>query len=519
VVHANCSALAKNGFLDAPALMMRPTFTRSVLQRSNGGASARLMRAASSSTTLKGVNSRLVRGRQIHADGRVEDKEASSRELIDTFGLLPRDLRLLATRGSNLAVRPNYFLFRFPPLAGVVSSESVLLVDNFHTDQDQDSLSAGGQPNADSSATLVQLASGVLERVILRALERTDINTIPFEQRVLEVVLREDLVRKLETFTVISQQVTLALDVRSYDRPANRADLTSAFTSALGADRHSREREHALYRLLTLSESLDSLQVQVRRSEACLDAIMRSDEDMAMLYLSHRRSVGIGRALDKHEEVEMLLEGYGTQLIDLDDRIVALQSRVKANQTLEDLKLRNERNRIMRVELLVSFSGISLTFATVVVGLFGMNLHSGIEEVHGLLWPVAGGSVVASFAIYSSLRGAVSRYYELQRTYMQQRDHLQRALRSLDVAYYALRQTGALSVGHSAAGTPGLTQGHAIGTVSEEALAYAVQATATRGQVDAHSFKEALTLFDVNSDGNLSVDEMKATRSRLGNHD
>ena len=215
----------------------------------------------------------------------------------------------------------------------------------------------------------------------------------------------------------------------------------------------------------------------------------------------------------------MLLEGYGTQLMDLDDRIVALQSRVKANQTLEDLKLRNERNRIMRVELLVSFSGISLTFATVVVGLFGMNLHSGIEEVHGLLWPVAGGSVVASFAIYSSLRGAVSRYYQLQRTYMHQRDHLQRALRSLDVAYYALRQTGAFSVGRSAAGTPGHAQGHAIGTVSEEALAYAVQATATRGQVDAHAFKEALTLFDVNSDGNLSVDEMKATRSRLGNHD
>ena len=227
-----------------------------------------MLSASSSTTTLKGVSSRLVRGRQIHADGRVEDKEASSRELIDTFGLLPRDLRLLATRGSTLAVRQNYFLFRFPPLAGVVSSESVLLVDNFHTDnQDQDSLSAGGQSNADSSATLVQLASGVLERVILRALERTDINAIPFEQRVLEVVLREDLVRKLETFTVISQQVTLALDVRSYDRPANRADLTSAFTSALGADRHSREREHALYRLLTLSESLDSLQVQVRRKE------------------------------------------------------------------------------------------------------------------------------------------------------------------------------------------------------------------------------------------------------------
>ena len=72
---------------------------------------------------------------------------------------------------------------------------------------------------------------------------------------------------------------------------------------ALGADKHAEAREHSLYRLITVSESLQSLHVEVRRAEACLNAFVRNNEDMAALYLSHRRSEGVGRATEDHQEV------------------------------------------------------------------------------------------------------------------------------------------------------------------------------------------------------------------------
>ena len=93
----------------------------------------------------------------------------------------------------------------------------------------------------------------------------------------------------------------------------------------------------------------------------------------------------------------------------------------QAHRSLEELKLRNERNRIMRLEVLLQMGSLSLALAAVSGGFFGarpcccarparrqstprrgphtllgMNLHSGVEEVPHLLWLVAGGTAGAS---------------------------------------------------------------------------------------------------------------------------
>ena len=49
-------------------------------------------------------------------------------EMVSKFKILPRDLRLLKTRGANIAVRPDYFLFRLPPFTGCVRRDSCLLL-------------------------------------------------------------------------------------------------------------------------------------------------------------------------------------------------------------------------------------------------------------------------------------------------------------------------------------------------------------------------------------------------------
>ena len=259
---------------------------------------------------------RVVRGRRVRHDGTIEPFSASSRTLIESEGILPRDMRLLATRGANLAVRPGYYLFRFPPFTGIVKSEAALLIDDNGGDD------GGG---AGYTKEVVQLAADVLEDVLLEGISRARADparAAPFEHRALDAVLREDLVRKQERFSRLSQQTTLALAVRDRDlerlrerkgsrslRRASSPRKRSLGLLALGADSHAEEREQALYRLITLTQSLEELQVDVRRSEAVLEALTRSDEDMAALYLSHREAQGVGRAVSEHHEVEILLEG------------------------------------------------------------------------------------------------------------------------------------------------------------------------------------------------------------------
>jgi hypothetical protein len=114
---------------------------------------------------------------------------------------MPRDLRLLATRNINLAVRQQYFLFRFPPFTGIVTSDHVVLIS------DNGGVDASGTRHSRSFASL---AAQVLEGEITRAVHRPsgsgDVagflydgllqSPLPFELRVLDAVLREDLQRK-----------------------------------------------------------------------------------------------------------------------------------------------------------------------------------------------------------------------------------------------------------------------------------------------------------------------------------
>ena len=120
--------------------------------------------------------------RQVYADGRVEQHIMRPLEMVSAFKILPRDLRLLKTRGANIAVRPDYFLFRLPPFTGCVRRDSCLLLTD-----------------GPSAATDV-LQDSLLSQIKLPT-EEDQLQTTPFELRVLETALREDLLSKQERFT------------------------------------------------------------------------------------------------------------------------------------------------------------------------------------------------------------------------------------------------------------------------------------------------------------------------------
>ena len=126
--------------------------------------------------------SRPMQVRQVYADGGVEQHIMRPLEMVSAFKILPRDLRLLKTRGANIAVRPDYFLFRLPPFTGCVRRDSCLLLTD-----------------GPSAATDV-LQHSLLSQIKLPT-EEDQLQTTPFELRVLETALREDLLSKQERFT------------------------------------------------------------------------------------------------------------------------------------------------------------------------------------------------------------------------------------------------------------------------------------------------------------------------------
>ena len=207
------------------------------------------------------------------------------------------------------------------------------------------------------------IVSALRGNVASEALRGTD--SQPFEHTLLEAVLRESVAQKQDRFTRLQLLTARAMaDERV-------AGLGAWFNTTRQA------QEHALYTLLTLSNSLQALDVEVSRLEGSVSGLLSQDEDLAMLYLSHRSAHGAARPTHQHSEVEIMLETFATQLDDLLMRIRSLTEDVALHRTLEELKLRNERNRIMRVELLMSMAAISIATSTAVSGVFGMNLTSG----------------------------------------------------------------------------------------------------------------------------------------------
>ena len=67
-----------------------------------------------------------------------------------------------------------------------------------------------------------------------------------------------------------------------------------------------------------------------------------------------------------------------------------------------ELTLDNERNRIARLELVLSMAGLSIGGSAAVSGFFGMNLLSGVESAANLFWAVTAMSITASLVLFGT---------------------------------------------------------------------------------------------------------------------
>ena len=262
--------------------------------------------------------------RHIASDGMVECLHASPRNLVESFQILPRDCRLLQTTVSHIQVRADYFIFRFPPFAGAVRHDRVMLIAN----------------DSEAAAEALQarlLAPGDEDETSGNGIS---VRSLPFEHRVLEALLREDTLQKWDRYMRLNQLIKAT---RATTGPSFQGEGES-WTAWLGASwLLNTEREAAVYRLLTLSNLLTELSLDVKSSSHALSTLLASDEDMAGTYLTFLAAEGTLREAHQHTEVELMLENFATEHEDLLDRIDTLSDSIKTHRLLEQLRLSNER--------------------------------------------------------------------------------------------------------------------------------------------------------------------------------
>ena len=244
---------------------------------------------------------------------------------------------------------------------------------------------------------------------------------LPFELAVLEALLSET-VRQFERRH--RQLRLLATGVED--------DIGRTLRKAGGAGDVASSSE--LQRLLPIARALNEMAHDVREARSAVAEVADSDRLLAAVCLSdeadERESEGKeakeargGKEAGKEEvntsasttnatppslaakseharAAAALFESYERQLQSVEGALRELEEGLESARAVWSMTLAAQRNRIINLNLRLTV----LTFSTAVAcatpaAFFGMNLHSGWEEVPGLLWPIAGWSLAGAAAL------------------------------------------------------------------------------------------------------------------------
>ncbi|KAF4315797.1 hypothetical protein BBO99_00004782 [Phytophthora kernoviae] len=174
--------------------------------------------------------------------------------------------------------------------------------------------------------------------------------------------------------------------------------VISALDRLVQVNLHSRELET----LREFKNTMNEFESQVDGVRRVLMELLDNEEDLRLLYLTKLHedpSLLTDLFSFDSEEAEVLIENYLQDIFSTRTQAELMQHRITNTESLVMLKLDSMRNYLLRVDLVFSLMTISLSVGTLLAGVFGMNLASGVEEAWGWFWGVAITCVVAFIVI------------------------------------------------------------------------------------------------------------------------
>ncbi|CAH0517208.1 unnamed protein product [Peronospora belbahrii] len=174
--------------------------------------------------------------------------------------------------------------------------------------------------------------------------------------------------------------------------------VVSALDRLVQGNLHSRELET----LREFKNTMNEFESQVDGVRRVLMELLDNEEDLRLLYLTKLHedpSLLTDLYSFDSEEAEVLIENYLQDIFSTRTKADLMQHRITNTESLVMLKLDSMRNYLLRVDLVFSLATIGLSVGTLLAGVFGMNLASGVEEAWGWFWGVAIICVVAFVVI------------------------------------------------------------------------------------------------------------------------
>ena len=145
---------------------------------------------------------------------------------------------------------------------------------------------------------------------------------------------------------------------------------------------------------------MNAFELEVSEARQSLLGLLGSPTDLRGLMLSPcvREQPEVSE-----DAVELLLESYTARLSHMLLRIALVKQRMASRASMANMSMIIQRNRIMRMNLHTSIGAIPLAACSVVAGMFGMNLHSGLEDTPGIFTQVLTCSLVMGAVLHAGM--------------------------------------------------------------------------------------------------------------------
>lgn len=219
------------------------------------------------------------------------------------------------------------------------------------------------------------------------------ISELPFEARCYEAILATVVCVQSDE---LSNDATLAAQIHK--------DLRNATIVTMTMQEHMRILKNRLSRLIST----------VAGDKSVLERIIDNDDYLCYLNLtdladdpaSYNSYNGpTGKIVKHREDMEALFESYFIDFTTLHSKISYIKSQLQTAEELMSLRLDTSRNQLLIADTTVSIVSMGLGLGAYIVGMFGMNLKSSVEEVDYWFMVV---SIMTVFGIVGLAGGTIA---------------------------------------------------------------------------------------------------------------
>ncbi|CAK4079729.1 unnamed protein product [Aphanomyces euteiches] len=160
-----------------------------------------------------------------------------------------------------------------------------------------------------------------------------------------------------------------------------------------------------LENLRFVKNEMSSLESRVAGMRRLLMSLLENEEDLHMMYLTklyNEPNLVHDLFSFDTEDAESFLEVYLQEIYGTQTRVALMANNVQNTESIVMLKLDSKRNFLLSVDLSLTLLGTLLAVPTFIVGGFGMNLNSYIQQTDYVFWVVFGVCIAFVFVGYAS---------------------------------------------------------------------------------------------------------------------